>query len=365
MTDELIDLQYWLALATVPNVGIKRFLSLVRHFGTPQAVLNASIKDLERVEEIGEITSRSIKGRVDWQEAEKQVQMFEKSRTRWISFDQPDYPARLLQISDPPPFIFYRGQFSESDNRAIAIVGSRSATNYGKIITEKITAGLVSRGITVISGMAAGIDSYAHRAALDQGGRTMAVVGTGLDIIYPSQNRGLCQGIESNGAVISEFFFGTKPEPENFPRRNRIISGLSLGVVIVEASAQSGALLTAQLALDQGREVFAVPGNLGNKTSEGTNNLIKQGAKLVTTPEDILEELRLEQTASRVKKVQALPQLSADEEKIFSTLSAEPIHVDLLSQKVSLTTPQTLSSLLNLELKGLARQLAGKLFVRV
>ncbi|MCI0532320.1 MAG: DNA-processing protein DprA [candidate division Zixibacteria bacterium] len=365
MTDSSKDLQYWLALATVPNVGIKRFLSLVRHFGSPETVLNASIRDLERVDDVGQITSRSIKGRVDWKEAENQIKSFEKSQCRWTSFDQPDYPAGLLQISDPPPFIFYRGQFSESDNRAIAIVGSRSATNYGKMITEKITAGLVSREITIISGMAAGIDSYAHRAALDQGGRTMAVVGTGLDIIYPSQNRDLCQNIESHGAVISEFFFGTKPEPENFPRRNRIISGLSLGVVIVEASAKSGALLTAQLALDQGREVFAVPGNLGNKTSEGTNNLIKQGAKLVTTPEDILEELRLEPASSQIKKVQVFHQLTAHEEKIFDILSAEPIHVDLLSQKVDLTTPQTLSSLLNLELKGLARQLSGKLFVRV
>lgn len=215
-----------------------------------------------------------------------------------------------------------------------------------------------------MSGLAIGIDSYAHQAALDNGGRTIAVLGSGLDIIYPSENKALAQRIEKNGALVSEFLFGTEPAAENFPRRNRIISGLCLGVIVVEAPAKSGALLTAQYALEQNREVFAVPGNLGKKTSEGTNNLIRQGAKLVTRAEDILEEIHLLAPGVGQKVNRTVTDLPPGEDRIYQLLSGEPIHIDKLTADTSLSVSQALAGLLDLELKGLARQLSGKFFVR-
>ncbi|OGC87274.1 MAG: DNA protecting protein DprA, partial [candidate division Zixibacteria bacterium RBG_16_48_11] len=266
MKKQAEDLYQWVALSTAPNVGNKRFAALVRHFGSPQKVLEASVKDLMQVEEVGDITATSIKNKIDRKEAENQVSWFEKSGCWWISINEDDYPRRLKQISDPPPFLFVKGNLTEEDELAIAIVGSRNSTDYGKNFTKKIASDLVARGISIVSGLATGIDSYAHQSALDSGGRTIAVLGSGLDIIYPPENKKLAEGVEQRGALVSEFLFGTKPEAENFPKRNRIISGLSLGVMVVEAPAKSGALLTAECALEQNREVFAVPGNLGKKT---------------------------------------------------------------------------------------------------
>jgi DNA processing protein len=227
---------------------------------------------------------------------------------------------------------------------------------------------LVKRGITIVSGLARGIDSIGHLSALKGKGRTLAVLGSGLDVLYPPENRGLSEQISSSGAVISEFPFGTKPEAPNFPRRNRLISGLSLGVVIVEAGPKSGALLTAHCALEQNREVFAIPGNLGAKNSEGTNRLIKEGAKLVTSVEDILEELRFdtgkEKPATRMEEEKALLDLSEMEKSIFNLISDEPYHIDKIAACASIDVPQTLSALLSLELKGLVKQLSGKMFVR-
>jgi DNA processing protein len=364
MKSKAEDLHYWIALSTVPNVGNVRFYSLVKHFGTPKKVLEASLKDLQQVEDVGEITAKSIKSQVNWQEAEEQIKIFEKSNCLWLNILDADYPRRLKQISDPPPFLFVRGSLSETDGWALAIVGSRNATDYGKNITQRITSELVAKGISIISGLATGIDAYAHQAALESGGRTLAVLGNGLDIIYPPENRSLAKQIAEQGALVSEFLFGTKPLAENFPQRNRIISGLSLGVIVVEAPAKSGALLTAQFALEQNREVFAVPGNLGKKTSEGTNNLIRQGAKLVTRAEDILEELNLSQPPAISGPPPAPPELAGEEELLFQILSTEPTHIDKLAEASNLSISETLTGLLNLELKGLARQLSGKHFVR-
>lgn len=364
MRTEAEELYYWIALGTAPYVGSKRFLSLVKHFGSPQKVLEAPQKELSKVEEIGQITAASIKNKTAWKEAERQVTIFGKSSWAWIGFFDPDYPARLKQISDPPPFLFVKGSLTDSDSLALALVGSRRSTDYGKNITYRITAQLVERGITIVSGLAFGIDSYAHTAALENGGRTMAVLGNGPDIVYPSENKSLANKIEQNGALITEFLFGTQPVAENFPKRNRIISGISLGVIVVEAPAKSGALLTAQCALEQNREVFAVPGNLGKKTSEGTNNLIRQGAKVVTCTEDILEEINILAPAKSNQRIENIPELPCDEKRIYQILSGEPIHIDKLASQTNLSVSQALSGLLNLELKGLVRQLSGKLFVR-
>ena len=353
-----------MALSTAPNVGNKRMAALVMHFGTPRQAMDASLKELRRVEDVGEITAFSIKSQVDWKEADKQVKEFEKSGCGWICITDSDYPPRLKQIPDPPCFLFARGDFSEADELAVAIVGSRNSTDYGKSITQRIAGDLVANGITIISGLASGIDTFAHQSALASGGRTIAVLGSGLDIVYPSENKKMAEEIAEKGALISEFLFGTTPLAENFPRRNRIISGLSLGVVVVEAPSKSGALLTAECALDQNREVFAVPGNLGKKTSEGTNNLIRQGAKLVTNAKDILEELNLSGRKKLKESLQALPQLPEEEKIIYQGLTEEPIHIDKLAAVSNLSVPKVLTGLLNLELKGLARQLSGKNFVR-
>jgi DNA processing protein len=357
----------WLALSTVPNVGPIRFVSLVKHFGSPEAVLSAPQKNLADLPDIGPVTASSIKGNVDWKLVEKQLKLMEKNQVRLLTFKDDAYPENLKSIYDPPPFLFIKGEIERGDQNAIAIVGARAASTYGNQTAQKIGRELAKRGITIVSGLAWGIDSIGHSSALEENGRTVAVFGSGLDVIYPPQNRKLAERIMQNGALVSEFPMGTKPEKQNFPRRNRLISGLSLGVVVIEAGAKSGALLTAQHALEQNREVFAVPGNIGTKTSEGTNRLIKEGAKLITSVEDILEELRMytalhQKEKSKIEKDSS--QLSEQEKSIYDLMTGEPRHIDRIAQDVHQTTSQALSTLLSLELKGFIKQLSGKMFVR-
>jgi DNA processing protein len=362
------ELKSWLALSTVPKIGPIRYVSLIKHFGSPEKVLAASKNELAGLPDVGPVTASSIKSNVSWETAEEQLGLCEKNRVQIVTFKDDSYPQNLLSIYDPPPFLFVGGEIKEEDQNAVAIVGCRSASTYGRRITERIGRELVRRGITIVSGMARGIDSIGHLAALKEKGRTLAVFGSGLDVLYPPENRKLAGQIRSSGAIISEFFLGTKPEAPNFPRRNRLISGLSLGVVIVEAGNKSGALLTAQCALDQNREVFAIPGNLGSKNSEGTNRLIKEGAKLVTSVEDILEELRIftreGESGSLVETKKDLSGLSEEEKSIFKLISDEPCHIDKIASKASVGVPQALAMLLSLELKGLVKQLSGKMFVR-
>ena len=361
------ELKSWLALYTVPTIGPVRFTALVKHFGSPEKVLSASERELSELPDIGAVIASNIKSKISWDKAEEQVKLAEKNQIRVITFQDEIYPEVLKSIYDPPPFLFIRGEIRKDDRYAVAIVGSRSASVYGKRITERIGRELAKNGITVVSGLARGIDSIAHLSALKEGGRTLAVFGSGLDVIYPPENEKLAEKITSSGAIISEFFLGTRPEAPNFPRRNRLISGLSLGVVIVEAGEKSGALLTASCALEQNREVFAIPGNLGSKNSEGTNALIKQGAKLVTRVEDILEELKITRKSDKspfIPPEQDLSHLTEAEKSIFSLISDEPHHIDKIAGLVSLGVPQVLSTLLSLELKGLVKQLSGKMFVR-
>jgi DNA processing protein len=364
---DLSEMKSWLALFTVPQVGPVRYISLVRHFGSPQKVLDAAKDELAELPDIGPVIASNIKKGVSWEDAEKQTELIDKSGVRLVNFKEEQYPKNLLSIYDPPPFLFVKGEITKEDKNAIAIVGCRSASAYGKRITENIARELADRGITIISGMARGIDSIAHNSALKDKGRTIAVFGSGLDVIYPPENRKLADKIISSGALISEFTMQTKPEAPNFPRRNRLISGLSLGVVVVEAGAKSGALLTANCALEQNREVFAIPGNLGAKTSEGTNRLIKQGAKLVTSVEDILEELRMTiqgiKSPSGIKSEEDLSHLSEKEKNIYQLLSGEPYHIDKIATQASISVSDALSLLLSLELKGMVKQLSGKMFI--
>jgi DNA processing protein len=362
------DLRSWLALYTVPNIGPIRYISLVKHFGSPELVLSATGKKLAQMPDVGPVIASNIKSKVSWEEADKQLRLMQKNRVKIVTFKDESYPQALLSIYDPPPFLFVKGEIKKDDQNAVAIVGCRSASQYGKRITERIGRELSKRGITIVSGLARGIDSIGHLSALKEKGRTLAILGSGLDVLYPPENKKLAQQIISSGAILSEFLLGTKPEAPNFPRRNRLISGLSLGVVIVEAGTKSGALLTAHSALEQNREVFAIPGNLGAKNSEGTNRLIKDGAKLVTSVEDILEELRVnikvDGAVTHVQQEEDLSHLSEREMSIFKLISDEPYHIDNIASRASVGVPQALTTLLSLELKGLVRQLSGKTFVR-
>jgi DNA processing protein len=360
------SLKYLLALATVSDVGPLRFRSLLGHFRGAREVFEAPQRELAELPQIGPKTAQQIKSFDRWDFVEKQLSWSDEIGAKFLSFDDGFYPANLKNIPDAPPLLYMRGEVLPQDEKAIAVVGSRTFTNYGRKATEKIVGHLAELGVTIISGLARGIDSCAHRSALQAGGRTIAVFGCGLDRVYPTENGKLALEILSSGAWLSEFPLGTEPVGVNFPRRNRLISGLSLGVVVVEAGEKSGALLTAGEALEQNREVFAVPGDITKATSRGTNSLIKQGAKLVTGLEDILEELKGLGIKSRERKAQDERQLSLppEERKLYDSLGETPLHIDELAETLERKTSEVLATLLGLELKGLVRQLPGKRFIR-
>jgi DNA processing protein len=368
--DERYD---WLALRAVPGIGDVLYKRLIERFGPPRAVTAATQKELMTVEGVGPQTAEAIKTfRPNDRGIQQELGRVDKLGIGLVSMLDERYPVQLKAIYDPPPILYMKGSLEPQDRQAVAIVGARRATEYGRWITEQIVRGLVAKGFTIVSGMARGIDGYAHRAAVSAKGRTVAVLGCGVDVIYPEEHRTLRNEIVARGCLLSEFSMGTGPHPNHFPQRNRIISGLSLGTLVVEAGLESGALITARYALDQNREVFAVPGNLGTKTSLGTNRLIKQGARLVETAEDIVEELSPQlvsalkpspSQADRTDMDQPPADLSKEESVLLKSLSHEPKHIDLITQETRLSSSQTSGMLLQLELKGHVRQLAGQLFV--
>lgn len=355
---------YWIALGNVQNVGPVLIRRLLQTFKSPENIFAASKKQLMQVSDVGAKIADSILRGPDLNFAERQAQIATKRNFRLITYESPEYPARLKQIYDPPHILHIMGEMTDKDNRAVGVVGSRHATHYGKSMAETVAGQLALAGVTVVSGLARGIDSAAHRAAISAGGRTIAVLGCGLDIVYPPENASLYEEISRHGAVISELPFGTCPEGPNFPRRNRIISGLSLGVVIVEAGRKSGALLTAHHALDQDREVFAVPGNITSMTSSGTNALIKQGAKLVTSAEDILSELKFILPNKKTPQTAASYDLDPEQSRLFELIEDEPTHIDILSRRSGVEVQKLLAILLEMELKGAITQVAGKKFVK-
>jgi DNA processing protein len=281
-----------------------------------------------------------------------------------VGYSDTAYPARLRAIADPPPLLYVKGDLGGADDKAVAIVGSRSASDYGRRVARDLAGGLARLGFTVVSGMARGIDGIAHEAALNAGGRTVAVLGSGVERAYPPEHERLYQRICGNGAVLSELPIGTRPLAFNFPARNRLISGLALGVVVVEATEKSGSLITASLAVEQGREVFAVPGEVGSSRSRGAHRLIRQGAKLVENVDDILEEIAPQLTGgcgALSSAPAALPQNAGGEaRKIFALLQESTLQVDEVIEKSGVAAPQVLQILLDLELQGYVRQLAGK-----
>ena len=359
------DIFYWLALSLTPGVGSILIKRLLDRFKTPEAVFSAPMKELLKIEGLGEKVAREIQNGPLEKGVERELLLLGKVGGKIVTLKDDDYPKRLRDIYDPPALLYVRGELRREDTLAIAIVGSRKTSPYGRWITERIGQDLVRHGVTVVSGMARGIDSVAHMGALQGGGRTIAVLGCGVDVIYPSESRNLFTRIIEHGAVLSEFPMGSPPEGGHFPRRNRIISGLSIGVVIVEAGSESGSLITANYALEQGREVFAIPGNVGAQGSRGTNQLIKEGAKLVESSEDILEEILpqwgREEEILPITKPPA-PDLTGEEEILYKLLGETPLHIDAIIRESQLDPGKVSSLLLNLELKGLISQWPGKCF---
>lgn len=370
------DLKFWIALKSIPGIGNMNFQVLLDQCGSASAVFDASVSDLKSVEGISQKTASAIADFKSWEKVKEELEQLKKYRVNIITYQDKLYPQKLLNIYDRPPYIYVMGDLKQDDIN-LAIVGSRAASTYGKYTTEKISRELALRGLTVVSGMARGIDSAAHRGAITAHGRTIAVLGSGLDVIYPPENKKLFADIIQNGAVISEFPLGTPPRSSNFPARNRIISGMSYGVVIVEAGEKSGSLITARLASEQGREVFAVPGSIDSAGSRGTNKLIKQGAKLIENIDDILEEIlpQIEKfPVSRHGSSDAETRETSDkrpesfnhiEQKIMDALSNKRVHIDDVIASTQMTSGDVLSTLTTLELKGMIQQHPGKFFSKM
>ncbi|MGZ3495640.1 MAG: DNA-processing protein DprA [Thermodesulfobacteriota bacterium] len=358
------DVSYWLALSLTPGLGSVLIKRLLDRFRTPEAVFRASVRELSGIEGLGEKVVGEIRNGPQEKIVERELSLLQRVEGKVVTLKDDDYPKRLKDIYDPPALLYVRGELRREDELAVAIVGSRKTAPYGRWMTEKIGEDLARHGVTVVSGMARGIDSLAHKGAIQGGGRTIAVLGCGVDVVYPSENRSLFQQIVEHGAVLSEFPMGSPPEGGHFPKRNRIISGLSIGVIIVQASAESGSLITAGYALEQGREVFAVPGNVGAEGSRGTNQLIKDGAKLVESSDDILEEIlpQWRREEGGTQKAETPVDLKGEEGILYNLLGETPLHIDAIIRESQLDPGKVSSLLLDLELKGLISQWPGKCF---
>ncbi|MDH7485018.1 MAG: DNA-processing protein DprA [Anaerolineae bacterium] len=355
------DLRYWLGFNLVTGIGPIRLRALLDTFGDLGTAWHASPAQLR---EAG-LDRRSLDNLLQARATlslDRELEKVQRAGVQLLTWDDEAYPRHLRNIYDPPPLLYVRGELRPEDEWAVALVGTRRATVYGKEATRQLAGGLARSGITIVSGLARGIDAQAHRSALDAGGRTIAVLGSSVDIIYPPEHRRLAEEIAQHGALISEYPLGTQPEASNFPPRNRIISGLSLGVVIVEAGVGSGALITADFAVEQGRDVFAVPGSIFQRSSEGCNQLIREGAIPVLSVSDILEELNLTMVEQQAEVRAAVPATEM-EARLLSHLSSEPTHVDELCRSVNLPVAQISSTLALMELKGLVRQTGGMNYV--
>ena len=355
------DLRYWVGFNKVRGIAAARFRALLDYFGDLETAWNASVHDLRQAG----LDKRSVDNLLAARKAldlDEELKSLEKANVDVLTWEDETYPANLREIYNAPPVLYVRGQIEKRDEWAVAVVGTRRASVYGKEAARMLGTGLAQAGVTVVSGLALGIDTMAHRACLDAGGRTIAVLGCGVDVNYPARNGRLAAEIARRGAVVSDYAMGTPPDGRNFPPRNRIISGLTLGTVVVEADLSSGARITADFAAEQGREVFAVPGNVFARGSRGTNHLIQQGAKLVCSVADVLEELNLTMVSEQAQARAVIPE-NATEAKLLEHLSAEPTHVDALGRSVRLPISQVTSTLALMELKGMVRQTGGMSYV--
>jgi DNA processing protein len=386
----------WLSLALVPGLGARMAGKLLREFGTPEAIFNASLTAIE-AQNLPAPVAQAIHTRQAMSDAARELAQVEQSRCRLINWSEDCYPHLLRQIYDPPPLLYVKGNVELLDRHSIAIVGARRPTPYGNQMAERLGRDLAERGLVVVSGLARGIDSCAHKGALaartrtgsttaaatasgttpdgKAAGATIGVLGCGIDVVYPKENKKVFAEIEERGALISEFPMGTFPAPQNFPMRNRVIAGMSLGVVCVEAAQYSGSLITARLAMEFSREVYGVPGNVTQPTSFGPNLLIKQGAKLVMGWEDVVEELPtsiraellpVESMSTEERTLLAEKDLTPSERTLYGLLSADqPRHIDEVVELSGLTSSEVLAVLFDLEMRSLIRQLPGKQFLKV
>ena len=355
------DIKYWVGFSLIPGIGRVKFAQLENYFGSLEAAWQAAPADLKQ----SGLDTSSIHAITSWRpkiSLEAEMEKLDRYEVKALTCHDPDYPSRLKEIYDYPPLLYVRGCLLPEDEWCLAVVGTRRATVYGRQVTEEIVADLARSKITIVSGLARGIDSVAHHSTLDTGGRSLAVFACGLDTVYPSENANLARSIIQQGALISEYPLGTRPRAENFPRRNRIMSGLSLGVLIIEAGETSGAMITARLALEQNREVFAIPGSILSPVSKGTNHLIQEGAKLVRDYTDILEELNLMTVAHQIEMKEVLPS-SDTESLLLKQLCAEPVHIDEVCRSSGLPVSTVSSTLAMLELKGLVKQVGTMNYV--
>jgi DNA processing protein len=353
---------YWIAFNRVPGIGPARLTALLQTCHSIEGAWRASIQELKAAGLDRRTLERllAVRRTLDLEAAWRQV---ERSGAGVLTWDDADYPHNLRQTPHPPPVLYVRGNLLDQDSCAVAVVGTRRASAYGREVAHSLATELAQHGITIVSGLALGVDAIAHEAAVAAGGRTIAVLGSGVDQIYPLQNRTLAQAILKSGAIVSEYPLGTQPEAGNFPPRNRIISGLSLCVVVVEAGSRSGALITARFAADQGRDVFAVPGSILHPGSAGCNQLIQDGAMPLLSVADILAQLDLERTTAQREMRQSIAP-DPSEAKLLNSLSKEPKHVDELVREVTLAAAQVISLLTMMELKGLVRQVGPMRYVR-
>jgi DNA processing protein len=354
------DKKYWIWLSGIEGIGSVRFMKLIEYFGSAKSVFLSSREELINSRILGEkLVNRVVMSRNE-DNINNYLKLVKENDVKVYTIFENEYPENLKQIHDPPPVLYVKGELREEDNCAIAMVGSRKASEYGIRVAERIAERLVGLGITIISGLAMGIDSASHRGAVKGGGRTIAVMGCGLKHIYPKSNTGLGIEIAKNGALISDYPIEEEARPEYFPARNRIISGMSLGVIVVEAGEKSGSLITVDFALEQGREVFAVPGNITSPNSRGANMLIKSGAKLISRIEDILEEFNIDiiYRGNSDDKEEA-KDMSKEERTILKFLKKSGCDMDSLITATGIKSAKVISIVSMLEIKGLIRQIGG------
>ena len=365
----------WLALALTPGLGARMAGKLLREFGGPDAIFSASLTALE-AQQLPAAVAQAIHSRQPLSAASKELSQAQAAKCRLLTWDEPEYPQLLKEIYDPPPLFYVKGNAELLNRHSISIVGTRRPTPYGNQMAERLGRDLADHGLVVVSGLARGIDSSAHTGALGSSrGSTVGVLGCGIDVIYPKENRKIFAEMEERGAIISEFPMGTFPAPQNFPIRNRVIAGMTRGVVVVEGAQYSGSLITARLAMESGREVFAVPGNATQPVSFGPHQLIKQGAKLVTGWEDVIEELPtpvraelvpVDTPGSAERASLAEQSLGPGEKALYALLQMDAArHVDELVESSGLSSSEVLSALFEMEMKGLVQQLPGKQFLKV
>ena len=359
-----VERKYWVAFTRIPQIGRARVKLMEEHFGTLEKAWRAGLAELTAAG-LDNRTAQLVATRKLSIDPDAEMAQLADQGVRAVTWHDPEYPPRLKEIYDVPPVLYVRGELSAEDERSVAVVGTRRPTAYGRESAYQLSYEMARAGVTIVSGLARGIDSVAHRAALEAGQRTIAVLGSGVDVIYPRENANLAAEILRDGAIMSEHPLGTRPNAQNFPRRNRIMSGMTLGTVIVEAGEGSGALLTANHALEQNREVFAVPGNIFSPSSLGTNRLIRDSAaKLVFDYRDVLEELNLSSVGQQIEMTALFPQ-DEGESEVLGYVTYDPIHIDEIIRSSGLDISRVSSTLAMMELKGLVRQVGGMNYIRL